>query len=325
MAKVKKVTKKGLIISGGGAFGAYGVGTLTALNKDYDLVAGVSTGALMSPLVALKKWEVLKEAYTSVTNEKIFDKKWYRPHVFNKKGKLNYFSIFYVLIARMFGRKNHLLSLATTKNMRKLIEQFITTEDWNQLKTLNKEVVVGAVNLREQPANVHYFSNLDAQVTFEDFKDWMWASANAPFVTTLLEKRWWDVEDQKFYEGEWTDGGLTEIAPFDYVLQNGIEEIDIIMHRTKAEKKKQIDRTEDLLESIQRGVAAMRYDIEYEEGKLEAELQKFASENGVTIRVFWLPKKLADNSLVFDKQTMLKWYEEGFKTANDANRLEIFK
>lgn len=314
-----------MIISGGGAFGAYGVGTLAAINKDYDLVAGVSTGALMSPLVALKKWDVLKEAYTSVTNEKIFDKKWYRPHVFNKDGKLNYFSILYVLFARMFGRKKNLLSLATTKNMRKLIEEFITNEDWNQLKTLNKEVVVGAVNLRELPADVHYFSNFDKQVTFEDFKDWIWASANAPFVTTLLEKRWWDVEDNKFYEGEWTDGGLTEIAPFDYVLQNGIEEIDVIMHRTKFQKRKQIDRSEDLLETIQRGIAAMRYDIEYEEGKLEAELQKFATDNRVTIRVFWLPRKLANNSLVFDKETMLKWYNEGFSTANDTNRIEIFK
>src|SRR5690242_16435662 len=114
--------KRALIISGGGAFGAYGAGTLAAINKDYDIVAGISTGALMSPLVALKKWNVLKTAYTSVNNDKIFDKKWYRPHVFNKKGKLNVLSIFYVLIMRMFGRKNSLNSLATTKNMRKLIE-----------------------------------------------------------------------------------------------------------------------------------------------------------------------------------------------------------
>jgi predicted acylesterase/phospholipase RssA len=56
--------KKGLIISGGGAFGAYGVGTLASLNKDYDIVAGISTGALMGSLVALKKFDVLKEAYT---------------------------------------------------------------------------------------------------------------------------------------------------------------------------------------------------------------------------------------------------------------------
>lgn len=319
------MVKKALIISGGGAFGAYGAGTLAALNQNYDLVAGISTGALMSPLVALQKWDVLKVAYTSVTNDKIFDKKWYRPHVFNKKGKLNVLSVLYVLIARMFGRKSNLNSLATTKNMRKLIEQFITQDDWNQLKALNKEIVVGAVNLREQPADVHYFSTSDPQITFEDFKDWIWTSANAPFVTTLLEKRWWDKDDQKYYDGEWTDGGLTEIAPFDYVLQNGIGEIDIVMHRTKPVKVKQIEQTHDFLETVERGVAAMRYDIEYKDGKLESQLQKFAKDNGITIRVFWIPKKLAANSLVFDKETMLKWYEDGFNSANDVNRIEIFK
>jgi len=90
MKKKKKENKRGLIISGGGAFGAYGVGTLAAFDKEYDIVAGISTGALMGGLVSLRKWDVLKEAYTSVTNESIFDKKWYRPHVFNKKRKLHY-------------------------------------------------------------------------------------------------------------------------------------------------------------------------------------------------------------------------------------------
>ena len=49
------------------------------------------------------------------------------------------------------------------------------------------------------------------------------------------------------------------------------------------------------------------------------------TENGVKIRVFWLPRKLAPNSLVFDKEQMLKWYDEGFATANDPTRIEIFE
>ena len=213
MGRKKKEVKKCLIISGGGAFGAFGVGTLAALDKEYDLVAGISTGALMSVLVSLRKWDVLKEAYTSVTNETIFDKKWYRPHVFNKKGGLNVMSVLYVLINRMFGRKNNINTLATTQNMKKLIDKFMSEDDYRLIKNLNKEVAVATVNINENPARVHYFSSNDQ--SFEDFKDWMWASANAPFVTTLLEKKWFDEQDQKWYMGEWTDGGLSELAPFD--------------------------------------------------------------------------------------------------------------
>jgi predicted acylesterase/phospholipase RssA len=323
MGRKKKENKRGLIISGGGAFGAYGVGTLAALDKEYDVVAGISTGALMAGLVSLRKWEVLKEAYTSVTDESIFDKKWYRPHVFNKEGKLNVMSVFYVLINRMFGRKTSLNTLATTNNMRKLIDKFLSEEDYNTIKNLNKEVVVAAVNINEFPPDVHYFSSCDE--TFEDFKDWTWASANAPFVTTLLEKKWFDEEDKKWYMGEWTDGGLNELAPFDYVLQKGIKEVDIIMHRAKPIKEKERKLTEDLLENVERSIAAMRYDIEFEDGKLLEDIARFAKDNGVKITVYWLPRKLAPNSLVFDKQTMLKWYEEGFNSVNDPKRIDIFE
>jgi NTE family protein len=323
MARKKKENKRGLIISGGGAFGAYGVGTLAGLDKDYDVVAGISTGALMAGLVTLRKWDVLKEAYTSVTNESIFDKKWYRPHVFNKKGKLNVMSVLYVLINRIFGRRNSINTLATTNNMRKLIDKFLTEEDYNTIKNLNKEVVVAAVNINEYPSDVHYFSSTDQK--FEDFKDWTWASANAPFVTTLLEKKWFDEQDQKWYMGEWTDGGLNELAPFDYVLQKGIKEVDIIMHRAKPVKEKERKLTEDLLENVERSIAAMRYDIEFEDGKLLEDIARFARDNGVKITVYWLPRKLADNSLVFDKEQMLNWYEEGFNTINDKNRIDIFE
>jgi NTE family protein len=323
MARKKKEVKKGLIISGGGAFGAFGVGTLAALDKEYDVVAGISTGALMAGLVSLRKWDVLKEAYTSVTDDSIFDSKWYRPQAFTKKGKLNVFSVLYVLINRMFGRSNSINTLTTTKNMRKLIDKFLTEEDFKTIKNLNKEVAVATVNLNENPANVHYFSSDDQ--SFEDFKDWMWASANAPFVTTLLEKKWFDKEDQKWYTGEWTDGGLVDLAPFDYVLQKGIKEVDIIMHRAKPIQVKEQKLTEDFLENVERTIAAMRYDIEFENGKLSEKFSRFAKENDVKIRVFWLPRRLSPNSLIFDKEEMLKWYDEGFATANDPTRIEIFE
>jgi NTE family protein len=322
MAKKKQV-KRGLIISGGGAFGAFGVGTLAAIDKDYDVVAGISTGALMASLVSLRKWDVLKEAYTSVTNESIFDKKWYRPNVFKKNGSLNYFSLLYVLLGRLFGRNNSLNTLATTHNMRSLIDKFITEEDYNVIKNLNKEVVVAAVNINELPAKLHYFSSNDQ--SFEDFKDWTWASANAPFVTTLLEKKWYDKETDKWYIGEWTDGGLIELAPFDYVLESGVNEVDIIMHRSKAIPLKEQGLSSDMLQNVERSIAAMRYDIEFEDGKLRQNFANFAKQHKMKIRVFWLPRKLASNSLVFDKEQMLKWYEEGFNTANDPTRVDIFE
>jgi hypothetical protein len=141
----------------------------------------------------------------------------------------------------------------------------------------------------------------------------------------LLEKKWYDKDDDKWYMGEWTDGGLVELAPFDYVLESNVDEIDIVMHRAKSNPIKEKKLTEDFLENVELSISAMRYDIEFENGKLRQNLASFAKTHKIRIRIFWLPRKLASNSLVFDKNQMLEWYDEGFKTANDENRIDIFQ
>ena len=38
-----------------------------------------------------------------------------------------------------------------------------------------------------------------------------------------------------------------------------------------------------------------------------------AQDEDVEINFYYTPKKLSDNSLIFDKETMNEWWEEGFK------------
>lgn len=313
--------KKGLVISGGGAYGAYSVGTLSALNKDYDLVCGVSTGSLMSILISLNKFDTLKEAYTNVTQNDIFDNVWYRPNTFKKNGKINELGILYVLLGRVFGYSRSILSLGTTNNMRKLIDKFVNDSDYSLIKYRKKEVVVATVNLRETPSQVHHFSTNDCN--FEDFKDWMWASANAPLFTSLIQKEYFDKNTQNLYTGEWTDGGLSELFSFNYALEAGCNEIDILIHRVKTVQDKETGKTQDLFDNIERCIDAMRYDIEFSEGRLD-KVFKEAAAKGVKINVYWLGRKLADNSLIFDKEQMTRWYNEGFATAFDDNRIDRY-
>ena len=68
-------------------------------------------------LETIKEWDLLREAYTSVTDRDIFDKRWYRPMPFKKNGKINYFSIIYALLFK----KN---SLGTSNALRKTIDKF---------------------------------------------------------------------------------------------------------------------------------------------------------------------------------------------------------
>lgn len=310
---MKKI-KRGCVISGGGAWGAFGAGTLAGLNKDYDVVAGISTGALMSPMVALKEWDKLQEAYTSVTQDDIFDKKWYRPSPFKKNGSPRISAILYALV---FCKE----SIATSKNLRKTIDKFLSKETFENLNFKNKEIIVAAQNLMEEPSILHYFSNKDWDA--DDFKDWMWASANAPFFTSLIKKQWSDpLQPQQSFTGQWTDGGITELVALDEVFLRGSQEIDVIIHRDLKNKKYETKPITNVVENVIKNVEAMRHDIafEYFDEKI-----RFFNSKGVRVNVWWLPRKLSDNSLIFDKKQMKLWWEEGFESINDPQRLVIYE
>ena len=68
---------KALIISGGGSKGAFAGGIAEYLINDccknYNLFVGCSTGSLLLPHLALGKIDKIKQIYTSVTQETIFN------------------------------------------------------------------------------------------------------------------------------------------------------------------------------------------------------------------------------------------------------------
>lgn len=73
MAQSGSTPNRLLVVSGGGARGAWGVGLanyLDSTGKRYAHVVGTSTGSLMAPLILLRKFSELNRAYTTTTQEK---------------------------------------------------------------------------------------------------------------------------------------------------------------------------------------------------------------------------------------------------------------
>jgi len=307
-------TKKGVAVSGGGAWGAFGAGTLAKLNKTYDVGAGISTGALMTPLVLLNDYETLKEAYTNTRDKDVLDLKWYKPRPITKKGKVNKWAIIWALI---FSNP----TLATSNALRNHIDKFMKSINYADLWKQNKEVLVGCQNIAEEPSLVHYFSNRIEN--FENFKDWMWFSANYSFATSLVEKEWSDPLTPKVkHMGQWADGGLTEVIPLRPLLEKGCTEIDVIIHRPKPQYTRDLSPVKNLIENVERGIKAMRYDIEFED--LLETCEHMAEQHGVKTTLYYLPRKLSNNSLVFTKEQMSAWWEEGYDTADDQDRQIVF-
>ena len=304
--------KKACVISGGGSWGAYGGGTLARINGDYNTVVGVSTGSLLAPLVALKEWETLKIAYTNVNNDDIFDSCWYKGRPLTKKGNLRKLAIVMTLIT---GQK----TICTSNALRKTIDRFFTEDAFEELREKRKEILVGTQNFAQVPSKIHYFSSLDEE--YREFKDWMWCSANFPFFTSLVRKSWKD-DSGNFHVGLWSDGGLTDLVGLDQLSMRGYKEIDIVLHRYKKVEAFEGNKINNLMDNVNTSINAMRYDIEFE---YFYEKIKRLNKRGARVRVFWLPRKLSTNSMVFNKNEMTAWWKEGYDTALDSDRIEIFE
>lgn len=299
------------LVSGGGSYGAYGCGTLARLDRDYDIVVGISTGALATPFIALKEWDLLKIAYTSFNRDYVFDKKWYKPRPINKLGKINKSSI---IISLLLGQT----TVGTSNSLKKSIDMFLNENQYNDLQKRNKIIIVGAQNYAEQPSKIHYFNSMNE--TFSDFKDWMWCSANFPFYTSLVKKGWHD-EQGNFHIGMWSDGGLSDLIGIDNLLGEKLKEVDIVLLRPHINVKYEGNEINSLLDNLTTTINAMRHNIEFD--YLYDKISQLNDE-GTIVNVYWLPRKLKTDSLVFNNDEMLKWWNEGYDTAYDSDRVDIF-
>ena len=127
----------GLVISGGGALGAWAGGQAQYLSQEsgieYDVVGGTSTGALLAPHTALKEFNKLYDAYTTSSDSDIW-----RINPFKKKKdgsiKANIASM--AVTQLILGMP----SLGDSSNLNKLVDQFLTMDDWFSLSEQQKDI-----------------------------------------------------------------------------------------------------------------------------------------------------------------------------------------
>lgn len=287
-----------LIISGGGALGAWGVGVSKALveqeGKDYTTVIGTSTGALMGPLVLAKRFEQLQEAYTSVTQDDIFN-----VNPFKSDGGIKVLSA----AIRVITNKN---TIGESLPLRDLIREFFTVELFNELRNTNKTFGAAVVSLTTARTEVKILKDN----TYDDNVDWIWASANNPVFMSLLEK------DNEL----WTDGGLKDYAAISYVLENNLaDEIDVILHTTTEITNRNFRTVNGIFDLLFRVIDVFGSDViqnDIENAKLRVKLQ-----NEVAINFYYInqsQKDLIGNNLLFDRENMTQILNEGFQSVVDG-------
>ncbi|HXH19012.1 MAG TPA: patatin-like phospholipase family protein, partial [Chitinophagales bacterium] len=197
---------KSLVISGGGSMGAFAGGIaeylLAEKHRDYNLFVGSSTGALLLPFLALGEIDRIKKIYTEIKHSDIFD---VNPIGFSKMEETYKIKVSYLtLISRIFLEER---TFGESRNLRRLIKRSLSKELYKRLQGSGKEVVVAVSNLCCE--KLEYKSSNDC--SYEDFCDWLWASANMIPFMSLLEK------GGCFY----ADGGLGVGVPIHEAVRRG--------------------------------------------------------------------------------------------------------
>lgn len=287
---------RALVISGGGSKGAFAGGVAEYLldkeKNKYDIFIGTSTGSLLVTHLALDKIAIIKKVYTSVTEENIFNRCPFK--IKNKNGvdiiKINHFN---VLINFLKGSN----TFGESFNLKKLIKKTITKDDFYQLKSGNKIVVVTVTNLSSNKVEYKALSDFD----YDDFCDWIWISSNyIPFMSLVTKKGF-----------DYADGGFSSLVPIQEAINRGATEIDVIILETeKATPRVAIGKNPF---SLLIDLFQIQLDQIEHHNILLGTLS--ASYNNIKLNLYYTPIDLTNNALIFNKAKMTQWWKEGFQYA----------
>jgi predicted acylesterase/phospholipase RssA len=304
-----------LVISGGGARGAWGAGLASYLTKkegrNYRLAYGTSTGSLMGPLVLLHKFDTLERAYTTVTQRSIFN-----VNPFNSEGGIRALNgIWRGLFYRTLGE---------SKNLRTRIRENFTRSDYDRLAKSGKVFYATVTNMSDY--KVYYMSS--RRYSYDSTVNWIWASANQPVFMSIYETEYNpELRDHIKNKCYWQDGGLREAVPLaeavNKAIENKIFTIDVIVHGPKHLNESHWDQ-KGVLTGLERTIDVLTVAVKeqnIEIGRLLEKLQNCKEEGGAdasgevyTLNIYYMEDhdyNLLSNSLLFKPDIMRKLWDSG--------------
>lgn len=291
---------RALVISGGGSKGAFAGGVAQYLieerKKEYDLFLGTSTGSLLISHLALNKVQKIKDVFTTVNQKSIFSNVPFlikRMHGYDQIS-INHFNV----VKNLFRGKK---TFGESLNLKKLILETLTPEEFEQIKMMNKDLIITVSNISLN--EVEYKSIKDFE--YEEFCEWIWISCNyAPFMS-LVQKN----------GCEYADGGLGSMVPIEEAIKRGATEIDAIILQTEVTYFNRMPS---------KNVFALITNLfNFMLDKIESQnitIGKFVAANkNVIINFYYTPTVLTTNSLIFDKVKMENWWQRGLSYAELKN------
>lgn len=274
---------KTLVVSGGGSWGAYTVGRMLANKIDYDMAIGCSTGSLIAPFALLGKYDLLKEAYSSIENTDIFN-----VSVFNKKGKFSLYKALYRIITGKKTLGEHLPLLS-------LIKKYYTLEIHNEIILSKKELFITVCNITNKYKSTEYISHRDHD--YDTFIKYIWASCAVPLVTSIVT----------INDNEYVDGGTTEGVPLLFAVLKDAHDIDVYLHEPEIKKEDRSSKICDVFHLATRILTVIKREMRNDDVGAYY-LDKYSTAK---LNLKYMPNELEKSALYFNKDVMKHWIEQG--------------
>ena len=292
---------RALVISGGGSKGAFAGGVaqylIEELKRDYQLYLGTSTGSLLVSHLALTKIEKIKQVYTSVNNESIFN---ICPFIIKEKYGTQNIGIHHFNVLRNFLRGSK--TFGESLNLKKLIRETLTEEEFLELKHSTNDIIVTVANLSLNQVEYKCINDF----SYDDFCDWIWISCNfTPFMSLVSKNKF-----------DYADGGLGSMVPIEEAIRRGATEVDAIILQTEISQLNRMP-SRNAFSLLSNMFNFMLDRIEHQ----NIRIGKFvASYQDVIINFYYTPTVLTTNSLIFNKEKMTKWWKSGYEFAKFKNQ-----
>jgi predicted patatin/cPLA2 family phospholipase len=295
-----------LALSGGGSNGAFGAGLLNGWSASgkrpqFEIVSGVSTGALIAPFAFLGSEydKPLREIYTLYSTKDILEPQ---------------------ILAGLLGGN----AVSSTKPLERLIAHYVDRAFMAAIAreyAKGRRLLIGTTNLdAERPVvwNMGGIAQRNTDEALRLFRDILLASAALPGLFPPVYVK--VTSDGKTYEEMHVDGGTTENAfllPLDLDLKrydkiNGVRwkrRIYIIANDKTDPSPEDVNGT--ALEIAGRSISTLIK--QQTEGDL-IKLYLRAKENGINYNVASIPVDFkAESSEPFDTKYMRKLYDLGFE------------
>lgn len=296
---------KGIAIGGGGVRGAFTAGKIVERDEDFEMAHGVSTGALIAPATLVKRWDILRRAYTTTTQSQITEKSAFKTNSMPRILFIIWRTIKSLLI-------KDVVTIGESMNLRSLIDFYYNDGFHRELGNSSKAAIVGAYSINYDEV----FNANSTRMSWKRFKDFMHASANAGPVMSLVK-----LSREKYSEIEqFTDGGIKDNSNAEYLFMSGCEEVHLYLHVARARRKRKRD-VKNVIHMLFRIILSFFRNVTTTDISLAI---KSARAHRGKLVIHYLPESVANqNSFVFNPKKMKKDYDLGRSMAFNKSLIEV--